>query len=324
MLGAGAVLGTSGTVAAGAATRAGLPDSPEYGDGRLSGELPAGNRAGPYGGDYDPPDELRSDALDALTIPPPPRRGMVEVDMTVIEQRHAISRSYAIDAWTYNGSAPGPILRATEGDTLRVRFRNATEHDHNLHFHGRHSPAQDGWEPVPPGGEVIYEIEAGPVGVHPYHCHTMPIDLHISRGLYGTLIVDPPDGRPDAHERVLVLSGWDLDGDHRNEVYSWNGVAGFFAKFPIKLPRREPVRLYLLNLAEYEPVVSFHLHAQVFDVYPAGAGEAPASTTDVVTLGPMDRAMLEFTLPDLGRYLFHPHQHAIAARGAMGWLAAID
>ncbi|MDH4115872.1 MAG: multicopper oxidase domain-containing protein [Acidimicrobiia bacterium] len=323
LLGAGAVLGSVGTHAAAHASSA-APTTDHYeSERRLSSELPAGDAAGPYGGSYSPPNELDETALDAVTIPPPPNSGPVEVEMTVVETEIAVGRDNTVAAWTYNGSAPGPIIRATEGELIRIRFVNATGHDHNLHFHGRHSPIHDGWEPVPPGGEVIYEIEAGPAGVHPYHCHTMPIDLHISKGLYGTLIVDPPGGRSDAHEVVLALTGWDVNDDGRNELYTWNGVAGFFEKFPIKIPAGEPVRTYVLNLMEYEPVGSFHLHAETFTVFPAGIGSQPAFETDVITLGQMERAMIEFHLSDRGRYMFHPHQHSIAHRGATGWFSAI-
>ena len=299
------------------------PGTVDYGTGRLSGHSPTGAAAGPYGGDFAPPEAIEPGHLDALTYPPPARSGTQELEMTVVELDHAVSRVHTAAAWTYNGTAPGPVIRATEGDLLRIRFTNQTGHDHNLHFHGRHSPVHDGWEPVPPGGATTYEIEAGPAGVHPYHCHTMPIDQHIAKGLYGTLIVDPVGGRPDAHEVVLGLSGWDLDGDGRNEVYSWNGLAGYYAKFPIKVTVGDPVRLYLLNMTEFDPVASFHLHATTFDVYPAGMGNQPAFSHDVISLGQMDRAILEFSFPELGRYMFHPHQHSMAARGAMGWFAAI-
>ena len=80
------------------------------------------------------------------------------------------------------------------------------------------------------------------------------------------MIVDPPGGRAPAHERVLVLGGWDLDDDGKNELYTWNGVAGFYHKFPLKVPVGDLVRLYVVNLVEYDPVVTFHLHAQTFDV----------------------------------------------------------
>jgi len=71
-------------------------------------------------------------------------------------------------------------------------------------------------------------------------------------------------------------------------------------------------------MTEFDPIASFHRHAQTFDVYPAGMGSEPAFASDVVTFGQMDRAILEFELPERGRYMFHPHQHSIAQRGAMG------
>jgi nitrite reductase (NO-forming) len=191
-----------------------------------------------------------------------------------------------------------------------------------LHFHGRHSPAMDGWEPVPPGGESTLQVVAGPAGVHPYHCHVPPVAEHIGRGLYGLFIVDPAVSRPEAHEIALVAGGYAVD-DVANAVVAWNGVAGFFEKFPIKIPVGEPIRLYLANMVESEPVVSFHLHAQTFSVWPAGMGDRPAYHSDVVALTLAERAILEFDLPELGRYMFHPHQHHLAMRGAIGWFAAV-
>ncbi len=297
---------------------------PDPGERRLSSELPAGAAAGPYGGDFSPPDYMTGVELDSVTIPPPPSSNSVrDIEMTVVEAPHRASRVHTVDAWMYNGTAPGPTLRATEGELLRIRFRNRTGHSHNLHFHGRHSPLHDGWEPVPPGGETVYEIEAGPAGLHPYHCHTMPIDRHIAKGLYGALIVDPKGGRVPAQEVMLIMSGWDPADAGYNQLYSWNGVAGYYAKFPIRVAAGEPVRAYVVNATEYDPMTSFHLHAQTFDVYPAGTGDTPAFTTDVVSFGQMDRAILEFTLDERGRYMFHPHQHSMAHRGAMGWFSAI-
>lgn len=275
-----------------------------------------------YGDAHEPPSSMGPDSLDPATYPPPMRRGDRDIEIDVLEQRVEIGAGVAFDAWTYGGTVPGPIIRATQGDRIRIHLRNRTGHSHNLHFHGAHAPEMDGWEPIPPGGGLTYEIEAGPPGVHPYHCHVAPLAEHISRGLYGMLIVDPPGGRPPAQEISLLLSGFEVEGE-RNRLVTWNGVAGFFHRYPIKLTAGEPVRAYVLNMTEYEPVASFHLHAETFDVYPAGMGDSPAFSTDTVTMGQAERAMLEFTLPRVGRYMFHPHQHHLADRGALGWFAAV-
>jgi FtsP/CotA-like multicopper oxidase with cupredoxin domain len=151
----------------------------------------------------------------------------------------------------------------------------------------------------------------------------MPLAEHIARGLYGMMIVDPVGGRPEAQEVALLLSGFSNEEIGRNGVVAWNGVAGFYHDHPIKVAKAEPVRAYIVNMLEYEPLASFHLHSQTFDVYPAGMGERPTFRDDTIALAQGQRAMIEFTLPTYGRYMFHPHQHWLAERGASGWFAAI-
>lgn len=272
-----------------------------------------------YGSIHDVPDGVDQAVVDAVTVPPARR---TEYDFDVVERRIEVGAGALVDAWTYAGTVPGPTIRATVGDRIRVRLRNLTGHPHSLHLHGRHAPIMDGWEPIPPGGEFVYEIEAGPPGVHPYHCHTAPLAEHVRRGLYGMMIVDPPGGRRPAQEIQLLLSGFTV-GDRANAVVAWNGVAGMYERYPIKLATGEPVRVYLVNMLEDEPLASFHLHAQTFGVIPAGMGDAPVWFSDVVALSQGERAILEFDLPETGRYMFHPHQHWLAMRGAMGWMAAL-
>ena len=280
-----------------------------------------------YGHGAGPPNNISADALDLHTFPPPrddsPPGSVREVEIAVEERLLDVAYEVQFEAWTYNGTVPGPIIRATEGDTLRINFKNRTGRSHNIHFHGSHRPEEDGWEPIPPGGETTYVIEAGPAGVHPYHCHTAPLAEHVSRGLYGMMVVDPPDGRSPAQEVALLLSGFSTPEGGRNGVVAWNGVAGFYHLYPIKVAVGELVRAYVVNMLEYEPVGSFHLHAETFDVYPAGMGEGPALHEDTIVLSQGQRAMIEFTLPHLGRYMFHPHQHWLADKGAMGWFAAV-
>ncbi len=284
---------------------------------------PGGDASSPYGHGVAAPMGLAAEALGAVTVPPPATGGGRELELVVTETQLLVAQDTLVDAWTYGGTTPGPILRVTEGETLRVRLANHTSHAHNLHLHGRHDPAMDGWQPIAPGDTFTYEVTAEPAGVHPYHCHTAPLAEHVARGLYGTLIVDPPRARTDAHEFVLMLCGWDLDGDGRNEVVTWNGVAGFFHDHPITVPVGELVRVYVVNMLEYEPVGSFHLHAQTFDVFSAGTRAEPDGHTDTITLGQGERAVVEFTLPERGRYMFHPHQHHLADKGSMGWFAAV-
>ena len=283
--------------------------------------------AGRYGSMADPPDHLGPKALDQVTIPPPYRRASAgdvrTVELRAIEASLEVGRGGIVNALTYEGTSPGPIIRATQGELIDVTLLNATARPHTIHFHGSFDTTEDGWQPVPPGEKRTYRIATETVGLHPYHCHTPPYAWHIAKGMYGAMIVDPAGGRPAAHEFVLMLGGWDLNEDGKNELYTWNGVAGFFHRFPIKVPVGELVRLYVTNLVEYDPVASFHLHAQTFDVYRSGTSLEPDEHTDVISLGPTERAILEFQLPRRGRYMFHPHQSHMVENGAMGWIVAI-
>lgn len=278
---------------------------------------------GPYGHSVEPPSTLGPTALDAVTVPPPPSRGRVERRITITQRPVDVADGRSLDAWTFDGQIPGPILRVTEGETMALTVRNLTAHPHNLHTHGAHDPAQDGWEPIPPGGERRYEFAPRPAGLYPYHCDALPAAQHLGRGLYGALIVDPVTPRPTAEERVLLLGGYDLDGDGRSELYGWNGCAGFYARHPLKLPVGALVRLYVLNLVADEPIATFHLHAQTFDVFRSGTRTVPNEHSDVVPLTLGERAILEMRFAQPGRYMFHPHQPRMAERGAMGWIAAV-
>ncbi len=289
----------------------------------LAADSPRLLESAEYGAMAGPPPDLGPQALDDLTLLPPAAAGPRHYRLEVEELNVAVSQDQVLPAWTFNGRIPGPLLRANAGETVNIEFRNGGARPHNLHFHGAHEVAVDGWEPLPPGGTRRVQFRAAPAGLHPYHCDMTPAPEHISRGLYGLLVVDPPGGRPPAKELALVLGGFDTDGDGRSDLFGWNGVPGFQMKYPLRVRVGELVRVYLLNMVADEPVISFHLHAQVFDVYPSGTGRTPAARTDVVTLAPTERAILEFRLPESGRYMFHPHQARLAERGAMGWFTAL-
>lgn len=220
--------------------------------------------------------------------------------------------------WNFNGRVPGPTLRATEGDRIRVIFLNQGGHSHSLHFHGIHPAAMDGVRPVRHSTATVYEFDAEPFGVHPYHCHVAPVTRHIGKGLYGMFIIDPPGGRPVADEMVLVMAGYDVDGDRRNELYAFNGLPNYYMDHPIPIQQDQLIRLYVLNMIEFDPVATFHLHANLFQVYPTGRTLTPTQETDVITMGTTERHILEFSYRFPGNYMFHPHQDAIAEAGCMG------
>lgn len=247
------------------------------------------------------------------------REFRIEASNSVLQLNSAVS----FNSWNFNHRVPGPTLRATEGDRIRVIFLNNSGHAHTMHFHGIHPPEVDGIKPVRNGTATIYEFDAEPYGVHLYHCHISPVTRHIGKGLYGMFIVDPPKQRPPADEMVLVMGGYDVNEDQKNEFFAFNGLPDYYMMHPIPIYKNQLIRLYVLNMIELNPVVTFHLHANFFDVYPTGMTLTPTQKTDVITMGTTERHILEFAYQYSGKYMFHPHQDAIAEAGCMGFFDVI-
>jgi manganese oxidase len=248
-----------------------------------------------------------------------------EYQLIAIDREIEIAPGVFFPAWTFNGQVPGPTLRATEGDRVRVTFLNQGTHPHTIHFHGWHPPEMDGSMPehqVMPGDRFVYEFDAEPFGMHLYHCHAVPLKRHIHKGLYGVFLVDPKQGRPPADELMMVMNGFDTNFDADNEVYAVNTVANHYMHEPIAVDVGRLVRIYLVNLTEFDLINSLHLHAMFFDVFRTGTSMTPSETTDTIVLGQGERAVLETRFRYPGKFMFHAHQSEFAELGWMGLFEA--
>ncbi|NJK77849.1 MAG: multicopper oxidase domain-containing protein [Nanoarchaeota archaeon] len=237
-----------------------------------------------------------------------------------------ISPGVFYNVWTFNGTVPGPTIRATEGDIVRINFINYGSKSHTIHFHGIHPAGMDGvFEPVGPGGgQFTYEFIAGPVGVHPYHCHVMPLEEHIVHGLYGVFIVDPKEARPQADEMVMVLNGFDTDFDTENNFYAANTIPFYYQHHPIQINTDELIRVYVVNMVEFDPINNFHLHGNLYQYYPTGTDLVPSFYTDMITLSQTERGVMEFQYTYPGKYLFHAHKVEFSEKGWVGLFLAKD
>lgn len=251
-----------------------------------------------------------------------------EYELFAVDRDIEIAPGVFFPAWTYNGQIPGPTIRATEGDRVRVNFVNQGTHPHTIHFHGWHPPEMDGSLPeheVLPGERFVYEFDAEPFGVHLYHCHSVPLKRHIHTGLYGAFIIDAPSAlgaRPAADELVMILNSFDTNFDAENEVYAVNTVAHFHMFEPIRVKVGELVRMYLINMTEFDLLNSFHLHGMFFDVYRAGTQLTPSDRTDTIMFCQGERAVIETTFRYPGEFMFHGHQSEFAELGWMGLFRA--
>jgi FtsP/CotA-like multicopper oxidase with cupredoxin domain len=290
---------------------------------RGSAHTGARGRVDPRANRFDPQEILRD--FDEGTV----RGGAREWDIVAEDRDIEVAPGVKYAAWTYNGRVPGPTLRARQGERLRVNFTNASSHPHTMHFHGIHRDVMDGIPGVGPGnvaaGESFtYEFDADPFGLHLYHCHTTPLAEHIAKGLYGAFVIDPPDGRPEADELVMVMNGFDTNFDRANEVYAVNTVAFAYIDEPVRVRRGELVRIYLVNALEFDLLNSFHIHANFFDYYPTGTRLEPRDFTDTVIQGQGERGILELRFPYTGKYMFHAHVSEFAELGWMGFFEVVE
>jgi FtsP/CotA-like multicopper oxidase with cupredoxin domain len=260
-------------------------------------------------------------------------RVLREWQLVAQDREIEVAPGVAFAAWTYNGRVPGPTLRAREGELLRIHFTNASPHPHTVHFHGVHRDVMDGVPGIgedagggliAPGERFTYEFDAAPFGFHHYHCHVSPLAAHIHKGLYGGFIIDPRQGRPEADELVMVMNGFDTNFDGANEVYAVNTVAFHYLYEPIRVRRGELVRIYLLNILEFDQINSFHVHANFFHYYPTGTSLEPAEFTDTILQAQGQRGILELRFPYTGRYMFHAHKSEFAELGWMGFFEVTE
>jgi FtsP/CotA-like multicopper oxidase with cupredoxin domain len=337
--GLASLLGTAGVLAGGARAKGQASGLPMHTRHTGAAAVSHGHALGTVGRvsveAFDPAVFLRAWNFNEL---PPMQRDAVyrespRADGTLLREYRifAVDREIEIapgvfyPAWTYNGQVPGPTIRATEGDRLRVTFVNQGSHPHSIHFHGWHPPEMDGSLPdqqVMPGETFVYEFDAEPAGLHLYHCHAVPLRRHIHKGLYGVFIVDsrgtPPASRDDL---VMVMNGFDTNFDNENEVYAVNSVANAYMVDPIRVAVGRPVRIHLVNITEFDLLNSFHLHGMFFEANRTGTARFP-EVTDTIMLCQGERAILDLTFRYPGDFMFHAHQSEFAELGWMGLFRA--
>jgi len=211
-----------------------------------------------------------------------------------------------VEAYAYNGTVPGPLLRATEGDKIRIVLKNELPEPTVVHVHGPMLPnAMDGvpdvTQPVVnPGQTFAYEFEAKPSGTFLYHTHHNSV-LQKSKGLYGVLQIDPKDEIKTYDREYFQVIG-ELGG-----FFVINGKA-FPSTDPIEAKLGERVRIRLVNLGEMvHPMHSHGFATKVVGTDGHPVPEAAQLLKDTVTIGPGERYDLEFVADNPGAWVYHCH-----------------
>ncbi|MFZ9842309.1 MAG: multicopper oxidase family protein [Burkholderiaceae bacterium] len=223
--------------------------------------------------------------------------------------------------WCFNGQFPGPEIRVRQGDRLRVRFVNQLPQPSSIHWHGIRLPNNmDGvpgltQDPVPPGGEFVYEFDCPDAGTFWYHPHFNSAE-QLGRGLIGALVVEEQTPPALDHDLTWVLSDLRVDAQGRlNESFSnrhdqahagriGNVVlvnGSITDRFMLPGPSRIRLRLIAATNArlfelKFKDVINASAHLMAIDGHPIN----PKPLSDTIGLAPGQRVDLLIDLDATG------------------------
>lgn len=235
-----------------------------------------------------------------------------------------ITEGVTMTAYTYNGMVPGPLLRVTEGDKVRVVLQNQLPEATTIHWHGVMVPnSMDGvagvTQPaVEPGETFTYEFVAKPAGSYMYHSHTEG-DKQVGLGLYAPLIIDPAEPEspaPDVDVIMMLSEARVVDG----QTYAAMPMAGaepnyflingkaFPATETIPVKQGDRVRIRFMGIGQF--VHPMHLHGMPFKIVATDGHPVPEAaqlTKDTVLVAPGERYDVEFIASEPGQWMLHCH-----------------
>jgi nitrite reductase (NO-forming) len=233
--------------------------------------------------------------------------------------------------WMFNGTSPGPVLRAVVGDRITIKISNdaSSTFFHSVDFHASRLTLGGGHVQVKPGGSGEYSFVAEYPGVFMYHCATAPVVQHIGMGMYGMLIVQPKEGfGPPVSEFAVTQSEIysSLQGIQTKHpvAMAFNGVPTQYVKAPIKLAADQSIRLFVLNAGPSE-LSSFHVVGTVFDrVLEDGNPRNATYGRQTLPMGASSGGVFEMKFVGEGQFPMVTHQFNHAAMGAVGMFLAGD
>lgn len=243
------------------------------------------------------------------------------------------------ELWMFNDQFPGPALRGKIGDIFTITLVNDGKLGHSIDFHASKVAWTDEMRTIQPGESLVYQFEAKYAGVWMYHCGTAPALHHIGNGMFGAVIVDPPDLAPVDHEVLFVQSELYLGAegqpgdlakmqDEAFDAVVFNGYVNQYQHSPIRVEPNERVRVFVLDAGPNENS-AFHIVGTIFDtVYKEGEyllrPGAGRGGSQVLDLQPAQGGFVEFSFDEAGLYLAVTHKFANVGKGALGIFQAGD
>ncbi|MGO4957100.1 multicopper oxidase domain-containing protein [Luteococcus sp. Sow4_B9] len=278
------------------------------------------------------------------SLPPAPQGRLHRHTLRVTDEVVEVAPGVRQTLWLFNGQAPGPVLRGRVGDVFEITLVNDSGMGHGIDFHAGALAPDRPMRTIAPGERLVYRFTAGRAGIWLYHCSTAPMSQHIANGMYGAVVIDPPDLEPVDKEFLIIQSEQFFGAEEggrpgvadmakiqaeQPDAVVFNGHAGQYARHPLEARVGERVRFWVLD-AGPSRALAFHIVGTQFDtVWFEGAwrlnrGRTPGSsgsdTGGSQTLGMLaaQGGFVETVFPEAGHYSMVNHQMVDAERGASG------
>lgn len=253
--------------------------------------------------------------------------------LTTERKQVSVGGGMTYNAWTYNGTVPGPVLKVVQGDEVKIDLVNHTKEAHGINVHAAQiSPEHFTGDPMK---SVSYSFVAKVPGVFVYHCTATPILDHIAAGMYGMAIVEPKGGWPDGDAQEVTIVQGELYGlpdahglivgSHGRIVLAhpdfvvFNGALNkYTVDHPIDIKVGKLVRVFFVN-AGPSLTSAFYVTGVLFDtVYKSGNPTNALHGLNTLAVPPSDGAVFEFRVTEPGDYPFMDLNRAQQYKGATG------
>jgi nitrite reductase (NO-forming) len=283
-------------------------------------------------GDFGPPQgaPVKAVLTSPPHVPPPITRKVpakVIVELEVVEKEMPISEGVTYTFWTFGGTVPGSFIRVRQGDTVEFHLRNhpSSKMPHNIDLHGVTGPGGGAASSfTAPGHESQFTFKALNEGVYVYHCATAPVGMHVANGMYGLILVEPPEGMPKVDHEYYVMQGdfytvgkyrqkglqaFDMEKaiDERPTYVLFNGAEGALTGDKAMTAKTgESVRLFIGNGGP-NLVSSFHVIGAIFDQVRFEGGTNVQKNVQTTLIPAGGAAIVTFTARVPGSYVMVDH-----------------
>lgn len=270
-------------------------------------------------------------------LAPAPGGTVHDVTLRATETEIEVAPGVTQMMWTFDDKVPGTILRGKVGDLFNITLFNDGKIGHSIDFHASRVAWDDEMRTIGPGESLLYQFKADHAGAFMYHCGTAPALHHIGNGMYGAIIIDPPNLPPVDHEFIFVQSELYLgengkEGDLTKmlnfdfDAVVFNGYFNQYAFSPIRVEPDERIRAWVVDDGPSENS-AFHIVGTVFDtVWKEGTyllqPDERRGGAQVLDLQPAQGGFVEFSFAEAGFYPIVTHKFSNASRGAMGMFQA--